>query len=74
MFLGYRESESSQIEIAKFEENIAEGKWTQISSALNLLKASFQSTFINSRFITTQSRHYLQRDYFRTSCELLQSR
>ena len=26
MFLGYRESESSQIKIAKFEENIAEGK------------------------------------------------
>ena len=75
LFLGYRESESSQIKVAKFEENIAEGKMDpDILSALNLLKASFQSTFINSRFITAQSRHCLQREESRTRCELLQSK
>ena len=67
--------ESSQIKVAKFEENIAEGKMDpDILIALNLLRASFQSTFINSRFITAQSRRCLQREESRTRCELLQSR
>ena len=39
-FLGYRESESRQIKVAKFEENIAEGKMDpDILSALNNIES-----------------------------------
>ena len=63
-----------KLKLQSLKKTLPKAKWTQISSALNLLKASFQSTFINSRFITAQSRHCLQREESRTRCELLQSK